>query len=203
MAIVVVLLMTAIAGAVAIASRTEVLIAADFRQSRAALYAAEGAVGLAVRDLGAAADWNAVLTGASASSFTDGAAIGSRTLPGGDVVVLCCGSGSLTADVQQRAHGGRSWAADTPVWQLFAWGPAASWLPPGRVDSTIYVVAWVADDPGDGDGNPYVDSNGFLELHVHALAPNGGRRVVDAVIERPSGSGPSGTRIGSWRDVRW
>jgi hypothetical protein len=203
LAIALVLLVAAIAGAVTIASRTEVLIAADFRQSRAILYAAEGAAALAVRDLGAAADWTAVLTGASASSFTDGSPVGLRTLPGGDDVVLCCGSASLTDDVQRRAHGGRSWGADTPVWQMFAWGPATAWLPPGRIDSPIYVVAWVADDPADGDGNPYADSNGFLELHVHALATGGGRRVVDVVVERPATSGPSGLRVRAWRDVRW
>jgi hypothetical protein len=202
-AIAMVLLFTAIAGAVAVASRTEILIAANFRQSRAALHAAEGVAALAVRDLAVTADWNAVLTGATASSFTDGAAIGARVLPGGDTIVLCCGVPSLTHDVQRRAHGGRSWGADTPIWQLFAWGPAAAWLPAGRIDSPIYVVAWVADDPLDGDGNPHVDANGLLELHVHALAPGGGRRVVEAVVERPPGGGASRTRIRVWRDARW
>jgi Tfp pilus assembly protein PilX len=203
MAIALLLLLTAIAGAVAVASRTEVLIVGNVRQGREMLHAAEGAAALVVRDLGLVADWNTVLTGAVASSFTDGAAIGSRTLPGGDIVVLCCGAGSLTGEVQGRAHGGRSWGPDTPVWHIFAWGPVNSWLPAGRIDSPLYVVAWIADDPDDGDGNPYVDANGFLELHVHALGPRGGRRVVEAIVERPAGGSLADTKVRGWRDVRW
>jgi hypothetical protein len=202
-AIALLLLLTAIAGAVAVASRTEVLIVGNVRQGREMLYAAEGAAALVVRDLGMAVDWNTVLTGAAASSFTDGAAIGSRTVPGGDTVVLCCGSTSLTDEVQRRARGGRSWGSDTPVWQMFAWGPVNSWLPAGRIDSPLYVVAWIADDPDDGDGNPYVDTNGFLELHVHALGTRGGRRVVEAIVERPAGGSLADTMVRGWRDVRW
>jgi hypothetical protein len=205
-AITLVLMLVAIGAAVSVSSRTELLIAANFRQSREALYAAEGAIALAIRDLGGIADWSAVLSGAVASSFTDGAAIGTRNLPGGDTVTLCCTAPSLTADVQRRAHGGRTWGADTPQWLLFAWGPAAGWLPAGRIDSPIYVAVWLADDPADNDGNPAADSNGIIELHAHALAPGGGRRVVEVTVERPAtGAGPPvpGLRIRSWRDVRW
>jgi hypothetical protein len=203
LAIALLLLLTAIAGAVAVASRTEVLIVGNVRQGREMLYAADGAAALVVRDLGLVADWNTVLTGATASSLTDGAAIGARTLPGGDTVVLCCGPASLTDEVQRRAHGGRTWGPDTPVWQIFAWGPVAGWLPAGRIDSPLYLVAWIADDPDDGDGNPYVDANGFLELHVHALGPRGGRRVVEAIVERPAGGSLADTKVRGWRDVRW
>ncbi|MBA2303432.1 MAG: pilus assembly PilX N-terminal domain-containing protein [Acidobacteria bacterium] len=205
-AIMLVLMFAAIGAAVSIASRTEMLIAANFRQSREALYAAEGAMALAVRDLGGIADWSAVLSGAVASSFTDGAAIGTRTLPGGDTVALCCAAPSLTADLQQRAHGDRSWGVDTPQWLLFAWGPASGWLPAGRVDSPIYVAVWVADDTADNDGNPAADSNGLIELHAQALAPGGGRRVVEVLAARQNLSGGApipGLRILSWRDVRW
>jgi len=207
LAIVLVLLLVAIGGAVSIATRTETLIAANFRESREALYAAEGAIALAVRDLAAAPDWGAVLSGALASSFTDGAAIGPRTLPGGGTVVLCCGRPSLTDDVQQRAHGGQSWGADTPQWQLFAWGPSSGWLAPGRIVSAMYLVVWVADDTADADGNPAADTNGILELHAHALGPNGGRRVVEVLVQRPPAGGggppPPGLRILSWREMRW
>lgn len=202
-AITLTLFVVAIGAAVSIASRTETLIAASFRESRELLYAAEGAVALAIRDLDQAPDWSAVLSGASASSFTDGASIGSRTLPGGTVVTLCCTAGSLSADVQQRAHGGRDWGGDTPQWQLFAWGPAAAWLTAGRIDSPVYVAVWVADDSADGDGNPAADTNGVVELHAQALGMNGGRRVVQALVERPAGTPVSGIRVRSWHEVRW
>jgi hypothetical protein len=206
LAIALVLILLAIGAAVSIASRTETLIAASFRQAREAVYAAEGAVALAVRDLDGIADWSMVLSGAVTSSFTDGAAIGPRTLPGGGAVVLCCGPSSLTGEVQQRAHAGRSWGADTPRWQIFAWGPASGWLPAGRIQSAIYVVVWAADDPADGDGNPSADSNGIIELHTHALGPGGGRRVVAVLVQRPppgAGPAPPGLRMLSWRDRRW
>ena len=204
-AITLVLMLAAIGAAVSVASRTETLIAGDFRQSREALYAAEGAIALAVRDLAVLPDWTGVLSGATVSSFTDGAAIGLRTLPGGGSVELCCHAGSLSDDVQRRAHAGRSWGADTPQWQIFAWGPAAGWLPPGRIDSAMYLVVWVADDTADNDGNPAADSNGVVELHAHALGLRGGRRVVQVLVERAGGAGPPapGLRILSWRDVRW
>jgi hypothetical protein len=205
-ALALVLLLLAIGGAVSVASRTETLIAANFRQAREGVYAAEGAVAVAVRDLGEAADWSAVLSGAAASSFTDGAAIGTRTLPGGGTVVLCCGPSSLTGEVQRRAHAGRSWGDDTPQWQIFAWGPVSQWLPAGRIDSAMYVVVWVADDTADGDGNPAADANGIIEVHAHALGPGGGRRVVEALVGRPTAAPnpqPPGLRILSWRDLRW
>jgi hypothetical protein len=206
MGLVLALLVTAVGAAVAVASRTETMIASHFHQSRELLYAAEGAVALTIRELDAIADWDTVLSGAASSTFTDGASIGVRTLPGGITVVLCCGPGSLSADVQSRAHAGMSWGADTPQWQIFAWGPVQNWLPPGRLHSAAYVVAWVADDPGDADGDPLADSNNRVDVHAQALGVAGGRRVVQATVERPSGAGsppPPGLRIVSWRDLRW
>jgi len=205
MAITLVLIVAAIAAAVSVTSRTETLIAASFREGKEMLYAAEGAIALAVRDLDGTADWNQVLSGAP-SSFTDGASTGSRTLPGGGTITLCCGPGSVTADVQQRAHGGRDWGADTPQWKMFAWGRAADWLPAGRLFTPVYVAVWIADDPADGDGNPVLDANGILLLHAVALGISGGRRAVEVIVQRPATSEfppPQGLRILSWQDVRW
>lgn len=200
--IMLVLVLGAIGAALSVASRTETLIAANFRQGRETLYVAEGALAQAIDSLANQPDWSLILGGAVVSSFTDGVAIGARTLPGGDVVTLCCGPASLTGEVQLRALAGRSWGADTPVWQMFAWGRASDWLPAGRIDSSIYVVVWVADDPEDGDGNPSVDSNATVMLHGHALGPRGGRQVIDAAIARDTAS-PGPVRIISWREGRW
>lgn len=205
LAITLVLLFAAVGAAVSIASRTETLIAGNFRQGRQALYAAEGAVAQAVRELSVAVDWGPVLSGARTSAFTDGAAIGPRRMPWGDTISLCCGSPSLTDDVQRRAYGGRSWGDDTPRWQIFAWGPVSAWSA-ARIDSPVYVVVWVADDPGDGDSNPAADSNGVVALYGQALGYGGTRRVIDAAIGRPPpGPGPpaAGVRILSWREVQW
>jgi hypothetical protein len=202
-----VLLLAAIGAAVSVASRTEILIAASFRQGREAMYAAEGAVGRAVRDLAVLPDWNVVLSGAVRSPFTEGAATSSRVLPGGDTLTLCCGPLSLTDEVQHRALGGRRWGDDTPLWQMFAWGPVSAWSAGAAIDSRLYVVVWVADDPDDWDGDPTVDSNGILGIYAHALGPRGARGVVDALIRRApaadEGPPPPRVRILSWREGQW
>ena len=205
-AIVLMLVIGAIGAALALASRTETLVADGFRQTRDLLYVAEGAVALAVRDLDAFAALTTALSGATPSSFTDGAAIGAKTLPAGTSVVLCCGPGSVTAEVQQRAHAGRDWGANTPQWRMFAWGRAHDWLPAGRIDSAAYVAVWIADDPADGDGNPAADANGIVELYAQALGWAGGRRVVHASVGRTTAGGGApvpGLRVLSWREMRW
>ncbi len=65
-------------------------------------------------------------------------------------------------------------------------------LPNDRIDSNMYVVVWVADDPADGvdlntpDGNPLIDSNGVLTLHAEAFGPGGTRKTIEVTIARTS-----------------
>ena len=197
----------ALAAAVTIATRTETLIGANFRQARETQYVAEGAAALVGLELAGVPDWTPVVSGTVTSTFTDGPSSGSRRLPGGDSLVLCCGPGTVSGDVQQRAYGGADWGADTPVWRLFAWGPASDWLGPGRIDSVVYAAVWVADDPHDGDGNPGVDSNQAVLVHAQAFTSRGGRRVIETVVGRPTiaatGLPSAGVRNVVWREIRW
>ena len=197
----------ALAAAVTIASRTETLIAANFRQSRETLHVAEGAAALVTHEMAGLPDWTPVLSGAVVSNFTDGGPGGARRLPGGDWITLCCGPGSVADDVQQRAYGGAVWGADTPVWRLVAWGPATAWLGAGRIDSLVYVAVWVGDDPHDGDGNPAVDSNRTVAVHAQAFSTGGGRRVIESLMHRPAiaatGAPSAGVRNVVWREIRW
>ena len=207
LALIVVLMVGAVIAAIGTVSRAETMLARSFQQARQATYEAEGAIALAIRDLSALPDWSAVLSGAATSSYTEGAAIGTRQLAGGEIVTLCCDASSLTALVQQRAHGGRTWAGDTPEWHIFLWGPATSWLAAGRIRSADYVVVWVADDPEDGDANPAADKNGIVELYAQTLGPAGLRRNVQVLVRRQTIGdddvpGP-GVRVLSWREVRW
>ena len=206
-AILLTVLFGALAAAVTVATRTETLIGANFRQARETLHAADGAAALAIHELAGLPDWTLVVSGAVTSSFTDGAATGARRLPGGDTITLCCGPGSVSGDVQQRAYGGADWGADTPVWRLFAWGPADTFLGAGRIQSVVYVATWVADDPQDGDGNPGVDSNRTVVVHAQAFAAANGRRVIEALVQRPTlavtGAPSAGVRNVVWREIRW
>lgn len=206
LALTIVLMLAAVGAAAALTARSETLIAANFRQGQEALYAAEGGLARAVQDLSPLTDWTAVLAGAP-STFIDGAPTGSKRLPGGDTVVLCCGSGSLTGDLQQRGNAGGNWGANTPEWRLFAWGAASSWLTAGGSSSPFYVVIWVADDVSDGDGNPWVDSNGAVVIHALALGPARARRSIQATVQHARRADGTllgtGVTIASSRQSRW
>lgn len=184
----------AIAAVVAVTARTESLLAGRFHQAREAHYVAEGGLARALKDLAAASEWHSALAG-TPSSFRDGDPGTPREITGADRYRLCCGVGSVSAAVQQAGNGGLSWGADTPHWQLYAWGPVSSWLPAGVLHSPFYVAVWVADDPSDGDGDPFTDANGVVALYSIALGPAGGRRAVRALVGRPRD--PDGIPLGT------
>lgn len=198
LAMMVVLLFAGVAAAAALTARIETLVAANFRQGGEALYVAEGGLSRAIQDLSSFADWNAVLAGA-VSTFTDGSATGSRTLPGGDTVVLCCGAGSLTNDLQQRGFGGSTWGSETPQWRLYAWGGASTWLSTSPTGA-YFIAVWVADDV-DGDGNPSIDSNGNIVVHAVALGPGRARRSVEAGVQLARSA--DGTLLGHGLSIVW
>ena len=63
-------------------------------------------------------------------------------------------------------------------------------------DSTLYTVAWVADDPADGDGNPSADANGRVTVRVEAFGPFRSRQALIATVRRQGGS----LELISWRE---
>ena len=191
--------------AVALTAQMETLVSGRFEQGRELAYAADGALAMALAELGST-DWTPALAG-TVSSFTDGDPAIARRIAGIGTVTLCCGGGSLTASVQQAATGGRTWGANTPRWTLYAWGPVRAWLPDDRIRAPLYVAVWIADDPSDADGNPAADANQVMELYTVSLGPGGGRRSVRSVAARPvDGVGrplPRGIRLLSWHETRW
>lgn len=206
LAITIALMLAAVGAAAVLTARIETLIAANFRQGEEALYAAEGGLARAIQDLSPLVDWTVLLAGAP-STFVDGAPTGSKQLPGGQTVVLCCGSGSLTDDLQQRGNGGASWGPNTPQWRLFGWGAASSWLAAGRSSSPFYVVIWVSDDVDDADGNPWIDSNGAVVIHALAVGPARARRSIQATVQHARRADGTllgrGATIVSSRESRW
>ena len=79
--------------------------------------------------------------------------------------------------------------------------------PGGTVESAVYVVVWVADDPLETDGQPLIDGDttvgpnpgaGLLQVLVHAYGVGGTRRVIEATLRR----GDSRSRVLSWRELR-
>jgi hypothetical protein len=193
------LLLTALGLALTLTTATETAISANQRMGQEAMNAADAALERAMQDLLTLPDWNRALSGADQSSFVDGSPSGSRTLPDGTTVNLTelvmlarCGRRTTcsASDIQARSPE-RVWAANNPVWQLYAYGPVSELLPNGTVNSPIYVAVMVGDDPSETDGQPLTDGNngsnpgsGVLSLRAEAFGPHGTHRVIEATLSR-------------------
>ncbi len=183
------MLLTALGAGVVMVSNTETMIASNYRNSQEALYSADAAAERVVQDLLLVPRWNDILSGAEHSSFVDGGRDGQKSIPGGGKITLCCTSASVTGQLQQETNTANLWGPDNPQWRLFAWGPVTEMLPgSNQIDSPMYVAEWVADDPAEMDGNPSADTNGVLTLHAEAYGPGGTRKVVEVTVARTSGT---------------
>ena len=186
------MLLTALGAAVVMVTRTETMIASNYSSAQEALYAADAAVERVVQDLLMVPRWNDVLSGTSRSAFVDGAPNATKTLPGGGTLVLCgdadCAATTATGQLQLVTDTANMWGPNNPEWRLFAWSPIRDLLPGGQIDSAMYVAVWVADDPAEDDGDPLADTNGTLTLHAEAHGPGGTRKVIEVTVARTSGT---------------
>ncbi len=185
------MLLTALGAAVIMVSNTETHISANYRNSQEALYAADAAVERVVEDLLMVPRWNDILSGTVQSAFVDGSMSSSKSLPSGGTMTLCCGTNTATGQLQTETDTLNLWGANNPQWKLYAWGPLKDILPNSDIDSPMYVAVWIADDPADGnggviDGNPASDTNGTLTLHAEAVGPQGTRKVIEVTVARTS-----------------
>jgi hypothetical protein len=180
------MLLTALGAAVVMVSNTETHIAANYRNSQEALYAADAATERVVQDLLLVPRWNDILAGTSQSGFVDGAMTSAKTLPGGGKMTLCCGPNTATGQLQSETDSQNLWGPNNPQWKLFAWGPLADMLPNNQIDSPMYVAVWIADDPAEVDANPLTDVNGTLTMHAEAVGPSGTRKVIEVTVARTS-----------------
>ena len=179
------MLLTALAAAVVMVSSTETKIASNYSSGQEAIYAADAAVERVVQDLLMVPRWNDILAGASQSAFKDGDCTSSKALDAGGTLVLC-GTGSATSQLQADTDALNSWGANNPQWRIFAWGPLNDMLPNDQIDSPMYLAVWIADDPAETDGDPQADTNGTLTLHAEAYGPRGTRKVVEVTVARTS-----------------
>jgi PilX N-terminal len=220
------LLMSALSAAVILTSSSESVIAGNYRNSIEALYAADAIAERAVAQLGWISDWDAVLNELVRSSSVDGLPGGLRALPAGGTldltrVLTLANCGKITTcsagDIVGNATGDRPWGADNPVWRLFAYGPLGDVLP--TVGAPFYVLAMVADDPSERDGDPARDSSGegnpgagIISVRAEAFGPRGTHKIIELTVGRPShvqngqdeqvGNRVTGARVLSWREIR-
>jgi hypothetical protein len=174
---------------------TEGAIAANFRASFEARYAAEAAAERALQDLLRVDAWSDVLSGAAPSSFVDGTL--TPVLASGQPLDLA----GLTTGLQRESDLVSSWGANNPQWRLFLYGPLSAVTGTGPVQSPAYLVAWVADDPAEIDGNPFADSNARITLIARAIGLFQSTRLVEVTLARLR-PGAAGVRVLSWREVQ-
>jgi hypothetical protein len=193
------LLLTALGMALVATTITETKISGNYSSGTEALYAADAAVERVMQDLLTVPDWNNVLTGAITSSFIDGPASGTRSLPNGTTLNLTqltnmvrCNKTTTCSDADMDAFTDeRPWGTNNPRWQLYAYGPLNEMLPTSSINSSTYVVLFVADDPADEDGQPLVDGagadnagKGVISLLAYAYGASGVRRVIEVTVAR-------------------
>ncbi len=174
------MLMTALATALILTTITETRIASSYAAGIEAFYAADAAIERAIDDLRTIPDWSALGAKAATSTFVDGPPGGPRTLWDGTTLDL----GEETRMVRE---------GDGPPWRLFAYGALAGMLPPGRLQSRAYVVVWLADSPS----RPGEEA---LRLLAQAYGPHGARRSLQVVLGRKPVNDSKGILVVSWRE---
>src|SRR5207237_7108838 len=110
------MLLTALGAAVVMVSSTETAISSNYRNGQEALYAADAALERVVQDLLMIPRWNDILTGTSQSGFVDGAMTAQKTLPGGGRMTLCCGANTATGQLQSETDTLNLWGPNNPQW---------------------------------------------------------------------------------------
>jgi hypothetical protein len=154
-------------------------IAANQSRDTTLVYAADAMAARATSELALVGDWTTMPGGSSVSSFHDETPVGAWREPI-DVT-------GLTEALQQQTNSTMPRGADTPRWRVYASGSLHRLLFDDDEGSSPYLVTWVADDPAEEDGDPGVDANESLLLHVTALDIGGLRRDLDLEVRRRPG----------------
>jgi hypothetical protein len=183
--LVMVALLAALGATLALATATEVAIAANYREASETLYAAEAVVAFVTQEVAVTADWSSVASVAGGSAFTDGAAGGARTV-GASTVNLTEATTQLNALVPAGPAG-------APPWVLHAFGRFTDLVPATSRRAPVYVAAWVANHSSSTD--PAMQ--GALSIFGQAYGPRGSRRAVEVVVERAD---VNTVRRRSWRE---
>jgi Tfp pilus assembly protein PilX len=193
------LLMSALGLALVLTTTSETLISANFRNGQEAAYAADAVVERAIDDVLTVPDWNKLLNGSEQSGFIDGAPSGLRTLNDGSTIDLteavnmanCQKVATCTTDQMNANSSERPWGANNPRWKLYAYGNINDMLPTGTINSPYYVVLFVGDDPSETDADPTKDGasaanpgSGVIAMRAEAFGPRGAHKVIEVTLAR-------------------
>jgi len=206
MALLVTLFLAAVSGGLLLLASTESRIAGAEELRSEADGVAEVMLERALQELLQTPDWSAVLAGAAVATFRDTASSPPWVASWGVLDLP-----ALTLQVQRDADVANRWGRDGPRWELYAYGRADGLLGPsgagagggaaggdpgrGRA-ARFYAIVWVADDPGEGDGDPAADRNDTVQVRADAFGPMRTRHTVLATVRRSSGA----LQVTSWRE---
>ena len=182
-ALVIIALLTTLVAALVVLATTETLVSAHHAASQQALYAAEAGAERAIGELRALPTWQTVPMPGSAfafADFNDGSV--APELFDGTVLDLP----QLTVERQADSDGFFPNTPDRPQWRLFGHATLDRMIAEGAGGAPPYLIVWVADDPGDLDGDPGRDSNDILLVRSEAFGGAGVRRSVQATVLRQS-----------------
>jgi hypothetical protein len=210
-ALMVMLLMSALGAVLILVTSSETMIAANFRNSQEALYAADAAADHALTEATAVADWDQLVNGSIRSTFVDGPPYGTRLVNGAaldlsQLVALasCRKTTTCSSAEMDDVTAERPWGANNPRWQLYAYGELKNAVP--GADSPYYVVVFVGDDPSETDSNPLDDGGGadnpgagVLLLRAQAFGPRSAHKTIEVAIARIDAGR---VRLLSWREIR-
>jgi len=194
-AVLVAALMTAVASALIATTTTETVIAGAHRASQETFYAADAALERSIAVLSLMPDWSSVLAGSPVAPFDD-----AQTTPRGpDGRRLDLARLLASRQAARSSRFGPSVSgSDSPRWRLFGRAPLSRVLDANLAAQPAYLLVWVADDAGDGDGVPTADANGQILLYVDAFGLGGAHRAIEAKV---TWDGPGVVRLMSWKDV--
>jgi len=157
---------------------TERVVAENQKTAVGLLYGAEAAAERAVVDLAVLSSWANVPGGTVRSTFVEGHM--HPVTSWRQELDL----NALTSEVQQGTDAASAWGENTPEWHLFAWGSLDTLATGAPPVASPYAVVWIADDPGELDGDPSTDSNGTLVIRAQARTSGGRCRTVQLVLRR-------------------
>ncbi len=210
-AIMAMLLMTALGVALVLTTSTETLISGNYRNSSEALYAADAVLERAMTDILTVKDWNKLLDGSTQSAFVDGQALSAvRTLQDGSTIRLdeavnmanCQKTTTCSdADLTSTTNPERPWGTNNPRWRAYAYGNLQDLLPStDTINSPYFVMLMVADDPSENDNDPTKDGalacdsnlgppgcnpgSGVIALRAEAFGPRGAHKTIEVTVSR-------------------
>jgi Tfp pilus assembly protein PilX len=209
-ALLAIVLMTALGMALMLNSQTETMISANYRDATEAEYAADAGIERVMDDVLTVPDWNTLLTspdGVKAgvtSAFIGASSVNSITLADGRTLDLtaatnminCAKTTTCSDSDMNTSTVDRPWGVNNPRFRLYAWGPMNDIIPTGTVNSPYYVAVWVADDAAENDNNPNRDGDppangaaentgaGVLTLRAEAFGAGGVHHVIEATIAK-------------------